>query len=74
MADPLFSPPSTRILVDGRPAACPSGKLPYASAGEAVRALQAVQRRRRTSRGDAYQCRLCHRWHLGNAKLFRRPR
>lgn len=47
-----------------------AGKLVYATAPEAYRALSHLQRRTRGDRSDVkpYRCRDCDGWHLGREK------
>ena len=52
------------------------GKLVYANAAEAQRALGRIRRRTHGKRSDvhAYRCRDCGAWHLGRQKRLHHER
>lgn len=57
---------------------CPSGKMAYATPGDAARAVEIIAKRARHSNSKArkipgsgrlmhYRCRMCGEWHIGHS-------
>lgn len=55
---------------DTNPLSACSGKVAYATKGEAIRAIERMYKRKGNRRRDpmvVYRCPVCHQWHQGHA-------